>query len=255
MIVGEGSASVSIVGPPDGRPIVFVHGTRATHAFWAPQQARLGDTYRTVTLDLPGHGTRAAEPFTLDGAVDVVARAIDESAGGRAVVVGLSLGGYVALTLAARSPERVRGLVLAGATAEPTGVLQVAFRVFGWALGTFSGRAVDAGSRWFFARRYPPEIADPILRAGFWPVGGAQAVRAIARERFLPRMAAYQGPTLFLNGEWDLPFRLGGERFATVAANPRRMLIRRATHLSNLERPDAFNTAIRRFMSSLEGTP
>lgn len=248
-------AGATIVGPPHGPAIVFVHGTRATRAFWAPQQARLGDAYRTIAIDLPGHGTRAGEPFTLDAAADVVAEVIDREAGGRAVVVGLSLGGYVALALAARSPERVRGLGLAGATAEPGGVLRIAFEAFALALASFSGAAADAVSRWYFARRFPPEVAGPILAAGFWPIGGAAAVRAIARERFLPRMAAYPGPTLFVNGEWDLPFRLGGRRFARVAADPHRVLIRGATHLSNLERPDAFSTAIRRFMISLEGTP
>ena len=112
-----------IAGPPAAPSIVFVHGTRLTGAAWAAQQAALSGEFRTIAMDLPGHGSRAAEPFTLDGAADALSATIrDEATGGRAVVVGLSLGGYVAMALAAREPERIRGLVLSGATAEPTGL-------------------------------------------------------------------------------------------------------------------------------------
>ena len=73
-------------------------------------------------MDLPAHGSRASETFTLDSAVESLATTIrDEAADGRAVVVGLSLGGYVGMALAAREPDLVRGLVLSGATAEPVG--------------------------------------------------------------------------------------------------------------------------------------
>jgi pimeloyl-ACP methyl ester carboxylesterase len=244
-----------VAGPADAPAIVFVHGTRVTHAVWRPQMERLGGEFRTVAIDLPGHGERAGEPFTLSGAAAVVRRAIDEEAGGRAVVVGLSLGGYVAMDLAARAPERVRGLVLAGATAEPAGLARAPFLVFAWGLSTFSGAGVNTASRWYFERRFPPAIAGPIVAAGFWPTGGAEAVRAVAHERFLPRIAAYPGPTLLLNGEWDVPFRVGAGRFAAAATHPRRVVIRRASHLSNLERPGAFTAAIRAFMSSLDRTP
>ncbi len=245
-----------VAGPSDAPAIVFVHGTRVTHAVWGPQMDGLSDEFRTIAVDLPGHGERASEPFTLIGASEVVARAIDAEAGGRATVVGLSLGGYVAMDVAARTPERVRGLVLAGATAEPTWPTKAAFLAFAWGLSALSGARVgapvDAVSRWYFERRFPPDIAGPIVTAGFWPRGGAAAVRAVAQERFLPRIAAYPGPILLINGEWDLPFRLGVRRFAAAAADPRRVLIAGASHLSNLERPAAFTEAVRRFARSLD---
>ena len=242
----------AVAGPLGAPAIVFVHGTRVTHAVWTPQLTALADEFRTVAVDLPGHGTRADQPFTLAGAADVVGGAIDALPGGRAIVVGLSLGGYVAMDLAARTPERVSGLVLAGATSEPVGAMRAPFLVFAWGLGTFSGAPIDAASRWYFERRFPPEVAGPIVAAGFWPRGGAQAVRAVARERFLPKLAAYPGRTLLINGALDLPFRLGEGRFARVATDARRVHLKGATHLSNLDRPVAFTAAVRSFARSLE---
>jgi len=101
-----------VAGPPDATAIVFVHGTRLTGSMWSPQVAVLSGEFLTIAVDLPGHGSRAGEPFTMEAAADALATDIRKHAGGRAVVVGLSLGGYVAMTLAAREPALVRALVL-----------------------------------------------------------------------------------------------------------------------------------------------
>lgn len=241
-----------IAGPDDGPPIVFLHGTRLTRGMWAPQMARLSDSFRTIALDLPGHGVRTDEAFTLDAAADTVARVIDEAAGGRAIVVGLSLGGYVAIHLAGRSPERVRGLVLAGATAEPDGIRKAPYRALATVLDTFDGHGLDRLNRWFFRNRFGPDIAAPIIAGGFWASGGAAALRTLAGHRFLPSLAAYPGPTLILNGEFDLPFRLGQRQFAAAARDARIVRLAGATHLSNLDRPDAFSLAVRRFAEGLD---
>lgn len=236
----------------DPTTIVFVHGTRLTGAAWAPQLDALGDEFRTIAVDLPGHGTRAGERFTLDGAADVVAQSIRETAAdGRAVVVGLSLGGYVAMVLAARDPACVRGLVLAGATAEPVGIRSVAYRVLAVALDRLDGRRLEGLNAWFFRARYPASIAAPIIAAGFWSKGGAQALRTLFGQRFAPRLAAFPGPTLILNGEWDLLFRLSSGTFAAAAQDARRVRLAGALHLSNLDRPAAFTEAVRRFARSL----
>jgi pimeloyl-ACP methyl ester carboxylesterase len=235
-----------------GRPtIVFLHGTRLTSAQWGPQVAALSDEFDCLALDLPGHGTRVTEGFSLARAADSVADAIAAVGGGRAVVVGLSLGGYVAMDLAARWPERVSGLVLAGATAEPSGARSLPYHALGWALSRPSEARLGALNSWYFRRRYGPSIAEPIIAAGFGFRTGAEAVRAIIGERFRPRLARYPGRTLILNGEFDLLFRLSERSFAAVAADPRRVLIRRATHLANLDQPEAFSAEIRRFARGL----
>jgi len=241
-----------VAGPPDAPAIVFVHGMRMTGSMWTAQQAALAAEFLTIALDLPGHGTRAAETFTLDGAADTVSAAIREYAGGRAVVVGLSLGGYVAMALAAREPERVRGLVLSGATAEPVGLRSLPYLALARVLDSVDDAQLQRLNAWFFRRRYPPAIAEPIVAGGFWYRGGSTALRAIVGERFLPRLAAYPGPTLILNGELDLPFRFFAPTFAAAAQDARRVRLAGATHLASLDRPVAFSEAVRRFATSLE---
>jgi pimeloyl-ACP methyl ester carboxylesterase len=175
-------AGVIVAGPPGAPSIVFVHSTRLTGAMWAAQQAELSGEFQTIAIDLPAHGARAGEPFTLDGAVDVLAAAIrDHATGGRAVVVGLSLGGYVAMALASREPALVRGLVLSGATVEPVGARSLAFLAFASVLDRLAAKRLDLINAWFFRTRYPPALAEPIISGGFWSKGGAHAVCHRAR--------------------------------------------------------------------------
>ncbi len=77
-------------------PVVLIHGIRLSSSMWQAQLAAVEATGRpAIAVDLPGHGTRADDAFTIDAAMAVVDAAV-QRLGGRAVVVGLSLGGYVA---------------------------------------------------------------------------------------------------------------------------------------------------------------
>jgi len=241
----------------DDRPtIVFLHGTRLTGAAWAIQTEALADRFHCLAPDLPGHGRAAGTPFTLDSAAASVAELIEREAhGGRAIVVGLSLGGYVAMAVAAGWPDRVMGLAISGATAEPVGPRTIFYR----ALATIYARVPEpvlvAINRRFFGWRYRPAIADPILAEGFWFRGGAVALRSLVGERFKPRLATFVGPTLIINGDRDLFFRPTEPSFVAAAANSRRALIRGAAHHTNIDRPDAFTAAIRRFASAVVDAP
>jgi pimeloyl-ACP methyl ester carboxylesterase len=240
-------------GPRDQRAtIVFLHGTRLTGASWVPQLADLGEEFHCLAPDLPGHGQAASEAFTLASAAERVADLIASQAhGGRAILVGLSLGGYVAMDVAARWPDRVRGLVISGATAEPVGPRSYAFRGLAFVFRRAPARPLERVNRWFIGRRFPAGIAEPILAAGFSFAGGETALRMLVGERFLPRLAAYPGPTLIVNGEYDLFFRPTEPAFAAAAVDARRVLVRGATHLANMDRPAAFSAAVRRFARSL----
>ncbi|MFV2171777.1 alpha/beta fold hydrolase [Actinomadura sp. LOL_016] len=70
-------------------PVVLVHGIRVSGTMWGPVADALADRLRVAAPDLPGHGRRRGERFTMDGAVDAVTEAID-GLGGRALVAGLS---------------------------------------------------------------------------------------------------------------------------------------------------------------------
>jgi pimeloyl-ACP methyl ester carboxylesterase len=246
-------ATYDVSGQPGAPAIVFVHGTRLSRAAWAPQLAGLAGEFRCIALDLPGHGALADMPFTLESANRHVVNVIDEAAGGRAVLVGLSLGGYVAMDVAARSPERVEALVLAGATREPVGVWTLPYRWLAFVFRRTHRGALHRFDTWFFRFRFPSPVADPLIAGGFYPAGGAVALAALMGHRFLPRLAAFPGPTLIVNGALDIVFRLGERAFAAAAQDGRRVVIPRATHLVNLDRPQAFNDAVRAFARRVRG--
>src|SRR6266849_150426 len=98
--------------------VVLIHGAGDSGAVWDHQVAALGAEHRLVALDLPGHGARMAEQAHADHAANAreVARAVERASMERAVVVGHSMGGAVALTYAlgegGGSPAQLRALVL-----------------------------------------------------------------------------------------------------------------------------------------------
>ncbi|MEV1206501.1 alpha/beta fold hydrolase, partial [Microbispora rosea] len=109
-------------------PVVFVHGIRLSGTMWSPVRALLRAP--SAAPDLPGHGRRRGLPYGTEAACDVVAETI-AGLGGRALVVGLSLGGYVGIATAARHPDLVAGLVAMGCTARPDRPRAHAYRLAG----------------------------------------------------------------------------------------------------------------------------
>ena len=144
--------------------------------------------------------------------------------------------------------------MLSGATAEPVGPRSLAFRGLAAIFGRAPVRVLDRVNRGYFGWRYPAAIADPIIAAGFSFEGGAVAVRSLVGQRFKQRLAAYPGPTLLINGEFDLFFRRTERAFADVASDARRVRIRRATHLAHLDQPARFTAVIRDFASTIAAT-
>jgi pimeloyl-ACP methyl ester carboxylesterase len=248
----ERDASWETAGPEGGPALVFIHGAVMTRALWRAQVERLARAgYRCISVDLPGHGALAGRPFTLEGAADLVCDVVDRAAGGRAVLIGLSLGGYVAMTVAGRSPERVRGLVLAGSTREPAGSIRAAFTLVGWSLKVTPEPVLRGFVSELWRRRYGREVAATLLANGYYAKGGSLAIRRLPGGRFRERLAAYGGPILVINGDLDVVFRLGERRFLEGLPGVTRLVLHRAAHLSNLDRPDEFSGAIEGFAASL----
>jgi pimeloyl-ACP methyl ester carboxylesterase len=246
-------ATWDVTGPADAPPIVFVHGALMGRSVWRPQIDALSDRYRCVTVDLPGHGTQRDISFDLDEAAEGVVAAIDAAAGGRTILVGLSLGGYVAMTVASRYPERIRGLVIAGSTREPTGLNRVAFEAYAAALRLAPESVVRTVALAWFRRRYGRALGMAITAGGHFARGGSHAVRRIAGVGMRERFRAYGGQILVINGAFDLVFRIGAARFIAGVPNVSNRLIPRAGHLSNVDRPEVFTGLLEEFMATLPG--
>lgn len=235
----------------DSPPIVFVHGTRFSAGQWSPQLAALQKDFPVAAVDLPGHGARSAQPWSLHAATEVIASAVDSLDHGPALVVGHSLGGYVSLEFARHHPERLRGLVLAGASAATRGPWAAPYR---WVAGLVPRIPADRLTRWndrLLRRLYPPDVVDATIRSGY-----AFHTLPAAWDDILGRFDAtamrhVPAPVLILNGEKDTPFRSGERDFARAHPHARVELIPRARHLANFDDPAAFTDAVRRFARQL----
>jgi pimeloyl-ACP methyl ester carboxylesterase len=154
-------------GDPNGPPIVMVHGYSASLHAWEPWVARLGDHYRIVTLDLPGHGlTRAPADYaaSLDRYAEVVDTVAQRLKLGRYVIVGNSMGGGVAWTLALIHPDHLRGLVLVDSVPWPApkgedGSSSLLYKALSSPVGLWALKNLD--TRWYAASSLKAAYVDP----------------------------------------------------------------------------------------------
>ena len=119
----EHKSAFDVVGPQDAFPIVLVHGVSWTRKMWMPQLEALSDEFRVIAIDLPGHGTLHEQPFQLKAAVQAVMESLRQQTHDRALIVGLSLGGYVAMACAHDHPQEIAGLVLSGCCIDYRGAI------------------------------------------------------------------------------------------------------------------------------------
>ena len=223
-------------------PVVLVHGLRTSRTMWRGQGSILGRAgYRAVAIDLPGHGRRRGERFTLDGAVTALAEAVD-SVGGRALVVGLSLGGYVGITHAARHPQQVAGLVAAGCSTRPTAVV-----VEAWALAARGiARLPDAGAglnQFMVDHTLTPAAAADVGAGGFALDVMGDVLRGVGCATPLADLARVPAPVWIVNGRYD-HFRGQERRYLAACRDGRLIVLRGAKHLAPLDAPVAFGRVL-----------
>ncbi|WP_273653902.1 alpha/beta fold hydrolase [Cellulomonas fimi] len=236
-----------------GLPVVLVHGMRTSRTMWRAQVDALERAgHVAVAVDLPGHGERAGEPFLLDEAVATVRRAVD-GVGGRALVVGLSLGGYVGIAHAARHPDQVAGLVAAGCSSRPRRLL-----VGGWSLAARGiVRLPDhgAGLNAFMVRRFlPAQGAVDIGAGGFALLVTEEVLREVARSSPVDDLARIQAPVWLVNGRFD-HFR-GDERlFLRACRDGRLVVVPGATHLVSVVAPERFSRVVLEALDEVERRP
>lgn len=243
--------SYDLFGAEKSHSIVFLHGMRVTRRMWQPQMEALAKEFRLIALDLPGHGSLRGEPFGLDRAVEQVAQVVDDAGNGRALFVGLSLGGYVAIEFGARYPDKAAGLVIASASVEPRGWYNLPYKLVLAAMAHLPEKWLSQLNRALFRAVYGKQRAQPLIAPGFFMRGGAAGIRDVMSREFGSKLAAYPGPALLLNGARDLGFRMHEKRFLSLARRGRLEVIPKAFHIANIDQPELFSDAVRRFARSL----
>lgn len=223
-------------------PVILLHGARASRTMWRPQLEALARTGRTAhAVDLPGHGLRLGETFSVEASLTAIDDAIVQI-GGRAVVVGLSLGGYLGIAYTARHPARVAGLVACGCSTSPDQPLTDAWRYAARLIARLPDRGAGMNQS-LVDRVLPAEGAAALAEGGFAldvMVDLLSSMRAVRPLEDLPQITC---PVWIVNGQWD-HFRAQERLFAGACPTATLVSVRGATHLVNLARPVAFNRVL-----------
>lgn len=241
-------------GPQDAPAVVLLHAFPLSAAMWQPQLDALSDRWRVIAPDLA-----FPEP-SVDAAADEVARLLDELGVARAVVGGLSMGGYVAMAFWRRHRDRVRAVVLADtrATADTDEVLERRTRQQEQVAGGDPSSVIEAmvdGLPGGYTKEHRPDVVAEIrgLMGEATAEGITVALEAMKRRPdSTPDLASMDVPALVVVGEEDSLSPLDVAQAMTDAL-PRARLARipQAGHLSSLEDPGAFNAELRAFLEGV----
>ncbi|MFD0900926.1 alpha/beta fold hydrolase [Actinomadura sediminis] len=248
-----------------GTPLVLLHAFPLSSAMWLEQRQGLAGRFRVITPDLRGFGGSllGADEPSIDAMADDVARVFRDQGVRRAVVGGLSMGGYVAMALCRRHPGLVRGLVLAAtrAAADTDAVRAGRLR---------QAEALDGGDVRVLVDEVLPGLVGPTTmrqRALVYgrvrglvqatpPRAAAWAQRAMAaRPDSFATLRELRVPTLVMVGDEDaLATEDEARAMADAAPDSELLVIPRAGHLCAVEQPDLFNQAVAEFTAALART-
>ena len=230
-----------------------MHGLAGTRGTWDGVERHLPrERYRSLALDLPGHGrlADAPRPLTFDGCVQSVLERSPE----RLVLVGYSMGGRIALHVALAAPERIVKLVLVSTTAgidDPVDRTQRRDADHRLAGEIEDGTIADFVDRWRSQAMFeedPPEVGA-LARADQSrnrPDSVAAALRGIGTGEMPPlwqRLGELTMPVTVLVGVRDAKFRMLGERMVGLLPEAR-LLMAPGGHVLPLENPQAVAGAI-----------
>jgi pimeloyl-ACP methyl ester carboxylesterase len=243
-------------------PIVLLHGYPFNRSMWREQAEALSGNYRVITPDLRGHGETSAAPDTTtiaEMARDVAAL-LDELRIERAIIGGLSMGGYVTFSFYSLFRERALALILADT--RPQSDTEEAARNREQQAEKILQEGMESIADDFLKKVLTPatlgERPEIVARVremitGTKPEGAAAALRAMAvrpdQTKLLPEIDV---PALIIVGSEDtLTTPKDAELMARSIPDSRLKIIEGAAHLSNLERPAEFTGALHAFLDEL----
>lgn len=245
-----------------GLPLVFLHAFPMNRRMWEPQVSALAGRYRVITVDVRGHGESDAPlwRYSLEQYAEDLRALLDHRHIGQAVLIGLSMGGYLVFAFHRKYPDRVKALVFADTRAEADKPEQVAWRF------QLAQRAYANGAK-VVADEMIPKLLAPNSRARSdlvervrdiiqsTPVTGiAGDLMAIAeRPDSTGQLKTIRHPTLVVVGELDgLTTPEDNRRIADGIVGARLEIVPNAGHLSNLEQPETFNAVLLDFLRGIQ---
>ncbi len=246
-----------------GPAVLFSHGLLYSRRMWDAQVAALRAQVRCIAYDHRGQGESelASSGLDMDTLTEDVSALIEALGVAPVHFVGLSMGGFVGMRLAARRPELVRSLVLLDSAAGPEPeAAKIRYRRLAWVarwIGTWPVidrvLAIMHGES---ARRDPARAADlRVWREHLLRLDRRAAPRAVEgvlqRESAVPLLSRIRCPTLVMVGEEDtatVPAR--AEEIAAGIAGARLVRIPRAGHMSPIDAPEAVTAELRAFLEA-----
>lgn len=246
--------------------VLLIHGFPLDRTIWEPQAQVLGNQYRVITPDLRGFGQSQATPppYSMDTYVDDLRALLDHLGVHRAVVGGLSMGGYVTFSFYRKHPDRVLGLILVDTKAGPD---------------TPEGKQGRDDMADLARREGAQAVADRMLPKLYAPATYEHNPALIERTRHMMEAASVDGIVGALKAMRDRPDStpllsqirvpslviVGQEDALTPVSEAQKMaehmpgahleVIPGAGHLSSLEQPEAVTRTLRTFLSRLTVEP
>jgi pimeloyl-ACP methyl ester carboxylesterase len=240
--------ATSEFGDRSNPPILFLHGIRLGREIWTPHAKALASRYHVVTSDFPGHGALAGVPFTQENVSALIDHVVDEIVTAPPLIVGYSLGGYVAMRFASHSPDRTAGLLLAGCTLD--------FEGWKWWPYGLSVKFTEMLPRpWYdafvhasLALTLPRQWVDVVEAIPFDRDVFTQTSAIVREQRHaLDGLAGYSKPVLIVNGEYDFAFRSDERRFLHRLPQARLRIIHGVDHTGPLRRVEEFTGIVDEF--------
>jgi pimeloyl-ACP methyl ester carboxylesterase len=245
-----------------GTALLFIHGWPHNRALWAGQVSGLSTLARCIAPDLRGFGgTTVRGPYSIDRYADDLAALLDARGVDRAVICGLSMGGYVALAMLRRHRVRVRALILTStrATADTPDAREKRMRLIEFVEAHGVEALAERQLKTMVGRTTledRPEVRESLRRmmASAPAEGVVGALRAMAdRPDSSALLPTIDIPTLVVGGAED-GFTPPHELRAMAACIPRSRVevLETSGHACAYERPGAYNHVVAEFLSALQ---
>jgi 3-oxoadipate enol-lactonase len=246
-------------GTSDGLPLVFIHGFPFSHKMWEPQICKLPDSIHAIAYDVRGHGSSDVGDgqFTVEIFVDDLIALLDHLRIEKAILCGLSMGGYIALRAIERHPDRIKGLILCDTKSESDTNEEKIKRTSSIIIVKSAGASVfveDFVKSVFWPKTFKnnPEVIEfikKIIRANS-TLGICGTLLALAaRTDTTQSLSSINVPTCIIVGEYDLrtPPAVSQAMHKAIFGSEIHILSN-AGHISNLENTEDFNKNLIAFL-------